>query len=283
LIHALAFLLLLQSDPTFKVDINMIRVEVQVTDRDKPVLGLNKEAFQLFDEGVAQPIVSLATEAQPLDLVLLIDLSGSMARVISQLRITAADSLRHLRPVDRISVVTFDTDTTMLLDLTADHQQAAVTIQSINSKPRGTEINAPIFDVAHYLQGHARQEARRAILILSDNLGGRLHSDEVVTNKLWESDVVLHAILFPHMVTHQFGRKHIEYFATATGGETFWGGPDKVDLTEAFDRIRQRYALYYQSADSRSTKTRRITVKLNSPQKYKVLHRTGYRPRLNKP
>jgi VWFA-related protein len=273
----LGLLLLAQSDANFKVDLNLIRVEVQVTEKGRPVMGLGREQFVVLDEGVTQPIVALTAEEQPLDLVLLVDLSGSMMRMHDELRANLGLALRQLRPVDRIGIVSFAMVTKMELGLTTEHEKAVAAVKTIAPRREGTEINFSVHEAASYLERNARADARRVILILTDNLGGRGVGDQKVIEKLWEADVVLHSVLFPHNMPHQFGEKHVELFSEATGGENYFG----VELGVAFEKMRQRYALLYRAPEGKGNVARRIVVKLNAPGKYQVRYRNGYRPRLN--
>lgn len=192
----LGLLMLAQTDPSFKVDLNLIRVEVQVTEKGRPVMGLRPEQFTVLDNGVAQPIVALMAEEQPLDLVLLVDLSGSMLRMLDELRKNVAGALKQLRPVDRIGVIGFATESKVELDLTEDHARAVEVAKELRPIQAGTEINRNLELAALYLQKQARVGAKRVILILMDNLGERLVADRDVVERIWNTDVVVHGLLF---------------------------------------------------------------------------------------
>ena len=61
-----------------------VLVPVIVTDDGEFVRGLKQQDFELFEDGVAQPIASLVSEDAPLDLVLAIDVSGSMEQALGR-------------------------------------------------------------------------------------------------------------------------------------------------------------------------------------------------------
>jgi Ca-activated chloride channel homolog len=275
--YFLSLLLLAQTDPSFQVDLNLIRVEVQVTEKERPVMGLRQEQFTVFDNGVAQPIVTLMAEEQPLDLVLLVDLSGSMIRMLEELRRNVAGALKQLRPVDQIGIVSFATESKVELELTGDHARAVAVAGTLAPVKAGTEINRNVELAALYLEKQARVGAKRVVLILTDNLGERMVADRDVVERLWETNVVMHGLLFTPPMLVNSGYRHVEVFSDLTGGEVTYVGSKELDLVGAFERMRMSYALLYRAPDVETSQVRRIDVKVNGKGKYQVRHRRGYR------
>ena len=65
--------------PSFRADSNLVVIPVSVTDPvNRFVLGLGKEDFKLFDNGVEQPVAHFSGEDVPLSIGLAFDISGSM-------------------------------------------------------------------------------------------------------------------------------------------------------------------------------------------------------------
>ena len=67
------------TQPSFRADSNLVVIPISVTDTvNRFVLGLRKEDFRLFDDGVEQPIAHFSGEDIPLSIGLAFDISGSM-------------------------------------------------------------------------------------------------------------------------------------------------------------------------------------------------------------
>src|SRR5205814_10455294 len=73
-------LLLVAAQETLRVDVSLVTVGVQVTDRlGRDVRGLKVENFSIYDDGVPQRIEFFSDEEQPITLGILLDRSDSMS------------------------------------------------------------------------------------------------------------------------------------------------------------------------------------------------------------
>jgi VWFA-related protein len=101
-----------QEHPTFRSGIDLVAMTAVVRDRaGRPVQGLSRADFELFDAGERQPIVNFRSERAPASVAILLDVSGSMA-VGSKLA-GARDAMGHLLSwldsgTDEVAVYTFD-------------------------------------------------------------------------------------------------------------------------------------------------------------------------------
>src|SRR5262245_6034021 len=94
--------------PVFRGTTDAVHVFVTVTDRDgRLVTTLTREHFEIRDEGKLQPITLYDNSPQPIRLVVLLDVSGSMEGNLPLLRGAADQLLAHLRPDDLVRVGTF--------------------------------------------------------------------------------------------------------------------------------------------------------------------------------
>jgi len=159
--------------PTFRAGVALVKVDAQVVGHNGRVVpGLAREDFEVFDDGRPQKIAHFGQDAEPLDLVLLLDVSGSMHRHLEQMAATAQAALKQLYPTDRVAVVLFAKRAEVREPLTQDlhaveeEMRDAVHTDSLGS---GTSINAAIVTAAQYLQKQPAR-GRRAILIVTDNL-----------------------------------------------------------------------------------------------------------------
>ena len=71
-------------DEVIRVNVELVQVDVQVLQKKtgRPVGSLNKDDFQLYEDGVQQPIAELSQGQLPLSVVLLFDLTASVQPVL---------------------------------------------------------------------------------------------------------------------------------------------------------------------------------------------------------
>jgi VWFA-related protein len=279
----LALSLCAQQDdpPLFRSEANFINVDVQVLSQNKPVLNLSQKDFRIWDNGEPQVITNCGSEDQVLDIMLLLDVTGSTVNIAQDIRDSASRAMVHLYFRDRVGVSVFNTKTYLATAPTWDRIKVDWVLQQVPWLAGGTDLNRPIFSNAVYLMGEARPEARRSIIVLTDNHGARGVSDETVRNALWESDIVLNALLFRTDDMSYSGQGNVRNFVKATGGETLRMKANDVPLAEMFRRLRQRYSLMYRAPDSEPGVIRTIKVDLTPQAKsrYKSLTiraRSGY-------
>jgi VWFA-related protein len=102
------------SQAQFRSSIDRVVVDVLVTDRGMPVVGLGPEDFRVKDNGVTQN-VSLFRTRGDLNLVIVLDRSGSVAgEPWTNLRAGVETLLLKRLPGDRLSIVSFSQDITLL-------------------------------------------------------------------------------------------------------------------------------------------------------------------------
>src|SRR4051812_23551736 len=102
-------LLVAEEEPTFRSDVALVRVDAQVVDRsNRAISGLRAEDFVLFEEGKEQPIRNFARENMPVDVLLLLDVSGSMRPHVERVASAAHEALAVLGQHDRVAIMVFD-------------------------------------------------------------------------------------------------------------------------------------------------------------------------------
>ena len=110
-----------QQTPVFRGVGDAVRVFVTVTDGDgRLVTTLQREAFEVRDEGKPQPITLFDNTPQPIRLVVMLDVSGSMEGNLPLLRAAADQLFARLRPDDVVRVGAFGHDVTISPAFTRD-------------------------------------------------------------------------------------------------------------------------------------------------------------------
>jgi len=97
-----------RQQPVFRGTTDTVRVFVTVTDREgRLVTTLTRDDFEVRDEGKPQPITQFDNTPQPIRLIVMIDVSGSMEGNLSVLRSASSALFARLRPDDVARVGTF--------------------------------------------------------------------------------------------------------------------------------------------------------------------------------
>jgi len=294
----LAAFLCAQETPVFRSDVSQVHVDAEVLSAEgRTIEGLTKDDFRVFDQNKEQPIVHFSAEEESLDLILLFDISGSMRAVVEGVAAAAHQGLRELRQGDRVSIMVFNTRARVVAPFTEDLAEVEQSIQRDVLGLQfggGTLIQAAVDDAALRFQHEHRTERRRAVLIITDNIGMRTRREETVVRDFWEADALLSGlivanpayqalhtvgiVLGPQNLLMQAGMKGI---AEKTGGDTIRSGDSGAAFQEAMHRIRSRYSLYYEQPESKPGTRRTIHVELageaakRNP-KARVRARTGY-------
>ena len=129
--------------PLFRAVANVVRVDVLVTERGKPITKLTAADFELSDAGLAQQVTAASIEDVDVDVILALDTSGSVAGArLQALRDAAAALVRNLRPADRAAVVTFASGVTVHTPLTTDHTAVARALETAEARGATSLVDA---------------------------------------------------------------------------------------------------------------------------------------------
>src|SRR3990167_4090328 len=110
-----------QQQPTFRAGSDLVRVFVTVMDRDgRLVTTLARDDFEVRDYGKPQPITQFDNTPQPVRLIVMLDVSGSMEGNLPLLRAAAEQLFARLRPDDVARIGTFGREVTISPSFTRD-------------------------------------------------------------------------------------------------------------------------------------------------------------------
>jgi Ca-activated chloride channel family protein len=267
-----------------RVNVNLVNVLVSVLDENnRPAADLPIQAFQLFEEGVAQKIEIFESETtQPLDIVLMVDASLSAHKEISFEEQAASHFISQiLRPGDRLAIFAFDESVTQIAGFSDNVGSLQAAIHRIPAGS-GTSIYDALLLGARSLERRG-EDRRRVIILVTDGGETTSRADfETARKGAVRANTLLYSIIV-RPVKNESGRntagEHaIETITDATGGAVFF--PDSPqDLDIIFDRIdrelRTQYRLgYYPNPRGPANTYRSIEVKVLDT--YKVRHRKTY-------
>lgn len=197
-------LLMAQEDVVFRSDTTLVRVDVQVLDRDnRAVTGLDREAFVLREQGQARAIKNFGREELPIDLLFLIDVSGSMRTHVERMAAAARNALPAMHKEDRVAVMVFDRQSRLRMPLRNGSEEALREFDRLLHSETfngGTDITRALLDGAQFMKRQGRKDARRAIVLLTDDQTEFDADEERVVRALNNADTVMSVLLVPNAV-----------------------------------------------------------------------------------
>ncbi|MGA8598562.1 MAG: VWA domain-containing protein, partial [Bryobacteraceae bacterium] len=220
-----ASLIAKDDQPVFRSDVSLSRVDAQVLDRDgRAVTGLGVRDFVLRVNGKPVPIRNFASENMPIDVLLLLDVSGSMKPHVQRIASAAREALNVLTDKDRIAIMVFDTMTHVRLPFRSDHDEVTNALDRLLRSERfngGTHITRAMLDAANYMQDEARPGARRAIVILTDDQTQDQEDEERVEMALTHAKTMLSFLQAPYEPPTMMGGRRRGPWGGGGGG---WPG-----------------------------------------------------------
>jgi Ca-activated chloride channel homolog len=277
------------SPPSFRADSNLVVIPVSVTDIvNRFVLGLRKDDFKLFDNGVEQPLAHFSGEDVPLSIGLAFDISGSMDYKMRTSRDATSTMLKTMSPDDEALLVEFNDKAELTVGFTAKPQEIRDALQKVQPTGLTALLDAVKFALTEMKNA---KNPRKAIVIVSD--GGdnsSKYTPAEIEALVREADVEIYAMgvfdplaslaLTPEEVS---GPRLLSEIATQTGGRAFAASVSS-DLPSVAARIaielRNQYVLgYYPRNQVKDGKYHTIEVKVAQPTgvpELKIHWRQGY-------
>ncbi len=145
----------------------LLRFNASVTDRNGRAIGGMKESdFTVYENGVERKVTKVVPTQEPFNLVLLLDVSGSVEERIDFIRKAARDFLRTASPQDRIAIISFRDDIQIISDFSTDRKMLARKLDEIDAGGATALYDALGYVLANTLK-QLRGE-RTAVVVLSD-------------------------------------------------------------------------------------------------------------------
>ncbi len=145
----------------------LMRFNASVTDRNgRAIGGMRESDFTVWENGVERRVTNVAPANEPFNLVLLLDVSGSIQERMDFIRKAARDFLRTTSPQDRISIISFRDDIQVISDFTTDRALLSRKLDEIDAGG-GTAL----YDALGYVmseQVRRLRGERTAIVVMSD-------------------------------------------------------------------------------------------------------------------
>ncbi len=259
-------------DQTYRFEkrVDVVAVDIAVTDGDRPVDGLAEADFEIRDNGVLQTIDSVQVETAPVDAILILDTSMSVAGPkLEELQAAVGDFIAGLRSEDRVALVTFSGHVRLWQSLTIDRSVLRDALKGIDA--RGLTA---LKDGLYGGLSLAGPKAQRPIVVLfSDGLdNASLTNESELLEVVKESNAVVYVVCNSQSLSEEKKRRPSGgHFRRAIDvpkdQQRVWHGRFAVHKRLFRDRFLQRVAdnsggRYFESDDAASMeKAFRLVVK----------------------
>ncbi len=259
------------------VDVDVVQVTVSVTDgHGRFVRGLPESSFRVFEDEHPQKISHFVSENVPLELIVAVDISGSMTAAMPKLKAAVKEFLEAVPSGNQVTLLGFN-DT--VFTLTRRATSAGERLKAVDRlAPWGsTALYDVIIRSADML---GRQTGRKAIVLFTDGEDQGSHATIAdVERRLQSSDVTLYMIGQGSGVSRETLKTVMERLANPTGGRALF--TESVnELRGAFarllDELSNQYLLGYPRVDQhRDDNWHRLRVDVEGHQEIRA--RQGFR------
>lgn len=279
------------SEEMLKLEARLVNLNVKVADvGGKTLPALKKEDFVVYEDDVKQVVSYFEPVTAPLNIVLLLDLSGSTEHKIKLMTKAAQKFVDSLKPTDRIAVAGFTRRFFIISNFTTDHRLLKDRIGDIKNRHSGTAYYDAMWATLDLLE--EANAARKAIVVLTDGVDNSLdhpndsefdpkHGFDELLTRIEEADATIYPIYLDTEyetigmsgrnghAAYVTARKQLAALADQTGAVMF-----KAERAEDLEGVYQQIAAELHSLYSMAYtpelvrtdgKWRRIGIQVNMP------------------
>jgi len=258
---------------SLKVDVDLVMVNVTVSDSDNRfVQDLKDGNFQLFEDKVEQKIRYFSSEAAPVSIGIIFDISRSMEKKVSFARDAAVKFLETGTPDDEYFLVEFSNRAKVAEGFTTDISRLRDRLSFTPAQGSTALYDAVYLGLAQLKSG---QNPKKALLLITDGEDNHSrYSRGDIREFVREADAQIFVIDLGHAL--------VSDLADMTGGHSYRASVN--DLEDTCEKIAQelksQYVIGYESTNTnKDGKFRKVRVRVIPPSgmsKLNVRTRDGY-------
>jgi len=213
------------------------------------VTNLEREHFEVFDDGKPQPLTVFKSDVQPVTVVVMLDTSGSMTFNIDRVKAAAEQFVLRLLPDDRARIGSFSDDIRLSPVFTNNRDELVRVLHEDIEYGNPTYLWDAL-DVS--MTALSKETGRRVILVFTDGEDDKSLKctfDDVMTRAA-NGNYMIYAIGFHSVIAAQHLNtqpdKHLLPLAEATGGGYFelrQGDDLNATFTRVADELHRQYVL----------------------------------------
>jgi Ca-activated chloride channel family protein len=260
------------------VDVEVVQVAATVADgKGRPVKGLGREAFRVFEDGREQDITHFIGADAERELVVAVDMSGSMGPAMARCREAVKRFLGSVRPIDAVTVLAFNDSVFTVSRREASPEARLRAVDRLRAWGSTAFYDA----VLRGLDLLERHRGRRALVLFTDGEDMVSHATaQDVQRRIEVSASPVYVVAQGKGMREPGLKRVLDRVAGVSGGRAFYtDSVDELDsvFAEIGEDIASQYLLAYAPADSvRDGSWRTIRVEVAGT-KHAVRAREGYR------
>jgi len=171
----------------------LMRFNASVTDRNGRAIGdMNEKDFTVYENGIERTVTEVETTSEPFNLVLLLDVSGSVEERLDFIRKAARDFLNTASRQDRIAIISFRDDIQVISDFSTDRRILSRSLEDITAGSATALYDALAYTLSDTLK--PLRGERTAVVVLSD---GDDNKSFVPFPALLEATIESGALIYP--------------------------------------------------------------------------------------
>ncbi len=270
------------NDPiVIKTDVVSLSVAV-TDDRGRYFADLDKSAFTVFEDGVAQEISFFRLDDGPASIAVVFDISGSMnGRKIERAREALARFVQTGHRDDEYWLISFNDQAEVSLERARGGESLISRVANVSPRGHTALYDAILMGIERVARG---RWDKRALIVISDGEDNRSRvSLKMLKQTVAESGAIIYAVVIEDLLPRDFAGSEMRELAAVSGGSAFFPGNAR-QMVEAFDQIavelRRRYSIGYAPSNSSADgRWRRLKVKITPPPgspRLTALAREGY-------
>ena len=289
-------------DEAVRLGTDLVNVLFTAVDRNNRVISdIRQDEIIILEDGRPQQVFTFKRETTlPINIAILMDLSGSQEYTFPQEKIAAGEFLRSiLRPgKDFAAILTFQDDVELVQGLSSradtlnrafDEIQFSRRLGSGSSRHQATALYDAIYITADEVlarddmrRGADEQITRRAIILLTDGVDNASSRklDEAI-DRAWRAGVIIYSIGIGDRFRFEGVREDVlRRLGDETGGRAYFprGAEDLLqDFRQIEAELRSQYLIAYSPSNAtHDGRFRRVEVKVNARPDARIIHRRGY-------
>jgi len=235
-----------------KSDFPVIKLYLDVVDTaNRPVEGLRRSDFQVFEEGKPVNVSSFADPGTPRSLTtfLVVDRSGSMEKAgkLDGLKAAASSYIRAMREIDQIGILAFNNNVEEVQPITPRKELLLGALNVL--RPGG---GTAFYDaIAKAIKAVGKRHGRRLILAITDGMDNKSwNSLDGVINLATKYGVPVYTIGLGARSTRTTGEEGVDegglrQLAEQTGGLYFYA-PSAGELVRIYELLSRRFQASYE-------------------------------------
>jgi Ca-activated chloride channel homolog len=184
------------TDDVIRVETDLVIIPAQITDRNgRPVTGIRKEEFRIFENGIEQEVAYFSNEEQPFTVALVLDMSYSSIFKLPEIQAAAFAFINQLRENDKVMVVSFDEKVRVLCEPTNNRKILRLAVEGTKIAS-GTSLYTALDTVLN--EKFNQIAGRKAIVLLSDGVDTnslKLTASDIL-GEIGESDTLVYPIQY---------------------------------------------------------------------------------------